>query len=73
LKIDIEGKDPLCIRDLGGRPLPPFISAEDKNEDLSETQAPPILTSLHDAGYSRFELISQYDFTPELHSDVGAF
>jgi len=73
LKIDIEGKDPFCIRDLGGRPLPPFISAEDKNEDLSEMQAPPILTSLHDAGYSRFKLISQYDFTPELHSDVGAF
>jgi FkbM family methyltransferase len=42
LKIDIEGNDPLCIRDLAGRPLPSFISVEDKNEDLSETQMPPI-------------------------------
>jgi FkbM family methyltransferase len=73
LKIDIEGKDPLCIRDLAGRPLPPFISVEDKNEDLSETQVPPVLSLLHDAGYCRFKLISQRDFTPELGSDIAAF
>lgn len=73
LKIDIEGKDPLCIRDLVGRPLPPFISVEDKNEHLSEMEVPPILSLLHGAGYCRFKLISQYDFTPELHSDIAAF
>ena len=73
LKIDIEGNDHLCIRDLAGRPLPPFISVEDKNENLSETQVPPILSLLHDAGYCWFKLISQHDFTPELHSDIAAF
>jgi FkbM family methyltransferase len=73
LKVDIEGNDPLCVRDLAGRPLPPFISVEDKNEDLSETQVPPILLLLHEAGYRRFKLISQYDFTPQLHSDIAAF
>lgn len=73
LKIDIEGKDPLCIRDLVGRPLPSFISVEDKNEHLSEMEVPLILSLLHGAGYCRFKLISQYDFTPELHSDIAAF
>src|SRR4051794_29438379 len=28
LKIDIEGNDHLCIRDLAGRPLPRFVSME---------------------------------------------
>jgi len=73
LKIDIEGNDHLCIRDLAGRPLPPFISAEDENEDLSGTEAPPILLLLRDAGYCRFKLISQYDFTPQLHSEIAVF
>ena len=73
LKIDIEGKDHLCLRDLAGRSLPPFISVEDKNENLSETQVPPILLLLHGAGYCWFKLISQSDFTPELHSEIAAF
>jgi hypothetical protein len=73
LKIDIEGKDHLCIRDLAGRPLPPFISVEDKNEDLSETQVPSTLLLLHEAGYCWFKLISQHDFTPALYSDIAAF
>jgi FkbM family methyltransferase len=77
LKIDIEGNDYLCIRDLAGRLLPPFISVEAENtgdnEDLSETEALANLTLLHDAGYRRFKLISQYDFTPEVYSDIAAF
>jgi FkbM family methyltransferase len=71
LKIDIEGKDALCIRNLAGRPLPPFISAEEGTP--REMLVPPILLLLHDAGYCRFKLISQYDFTPELRSDIAAF
>jgi len=76
LKIDIEGNDYLCIRDLAGRLLPPFISVEAENtgdnENLSDTEALAILSALHDAGYRRFKLISQYDFTPELYSDIAA-
>ena len=71
LKIDIEYNDPFCIRALAGRRLPPFISAKDNNEDLSETQVPPILLMLHDAGYRRFKLISQRDFTPVVHSEIS--
>jgi FkbM family methyltransferase len=77
LKIDIEGNDALCIRDLAGRLLPPFISVEAENtgdnEDLSETEALENLSLLYDAGYRRFKLISQYDFTPELYSDIAVF
>lgn len=72
LKVDIEGNDALCIRDLAGRSLPPFISVEDKNQDLSETQVPPILLGLRDVGYRRFKLISQWDFSPHVHSDTAA-
>jgi FkbM family methyltransferase len=77
LKIDIEGNDHLCIRDLAGRSLPPFISAEAENagddEDLSETEALAVLFLLRDVGYRRFKLISQRDFTPELYSKIDIF
>jgi FkbM family methyltransferase len=71
LKIDIEGHDSLCIQDLAGRPLSPFISVE--NQDVSETQVPPILSLLRDAGYCQFKLISQYDFAPVVASEIAAF
>jgi hypothetical protein len=73
LKVDIEGNDHFCILDLAGKTLPPFISVEDKNLGLSETQVPPILLLLRDAGYSRFKLISQYDFEPVVTSEIAAF
>jgi hypothetical protein len=57
--------------------LPPFISVESENtgdnENLSETEALANLSVLHDAGYRRFKLISQYDFTSEIYSDIAAF
>ena len=77
LKIDIEGNDCLCVRDLAGRLLPPFISVEAENagdnENLSETDALANLSLLHEAGYHRFKLISQRYFTPELYSDIAGF
>ena len=72
LKVDIEGKDLLCIEDLAGRSIPPFISVENKSQDLSETQVSSVLLLLHKAGYRRFKLISQSDFLPHVHSDVAA-
>jgi FkbM family methyltransferase len=77
LKVDIEGNDYLCIQDLAGRSLPPFISVEAENtgddEDLSDEEALATLYLLRDAGYRKFKLISQYDFTPQLYSDIAVF
>jgi hypothetical protein len=77
LKIDIEGNDLLCIEALAGRPLPPFISVEAKvggaEDELIEAVALRDLPLLEEVGYSRFKLISQTDFAPELYSDVATF
>jgi FkbM family methyltransferase len=66
LKIDIEGYDHLCVRDLKGNPLPKFISLESEcvgdDEDLSKTESLATLSLLYEVGYRRFKLISQYDF-----------
>lgn len=76
LKLDIEGNDYLCIRDLAGRFLPAYISVESEspgyNKDLPEAKALENLSLLYDAGYRRFKLISQYSFAPE-PSDIALF
>jgi hypothetical protein len=43
------------------------------DEDLSEDDALATLYLLREAGYRRFKLISQYDFTPQLFSDIAVF
>jgi FkbM family methyltransferase len=63
LKIDIEGNDEKCLRDLHGRTLPAFVSVE--AECLGDAEASPgqtpidTLWLLRDAGYSRFKLVNQ--------------
>lgn len=73
LKIDIEGADWLCVRDLDRRHLPRFISAESEcaadGEILTEHESLRILDLLRDAGYSRFKLVSQDDFTTAVYAD----
>lgn len=77
LKIDIEGNDHLCIRDLAGGPLPRFVSMETEctgdSEVLSETQSIASLNLLHDTGYRRFKLIRQDHIAAEPYSDFARF
>lgn len=74
LKIDIEGYDQICVKDLIGRPLPPFISVESEcvgeDQDLSDSEALATLELLHQVGYRKFKLISQADFSAEPMADV---
>ena len=73
LKIDIEGADWLCVRDLDRLHLPRFISVESEcagdGEILNEHESLRMLDLLRDAGYSRFKLVSQDDFTTAVHPD----
>jgi len=67
LKIDIEGCDSLCVRELRGRPIPRFISMESEcpgdGDDLTEDECTSTLQLLCGAGYRQFKLIAQTDFS----------
>jgi hypothetical protein len=73
LKLDIEGSDHLCVEDLIGKDLPPFISMETEctgdNVDLSEEQSLRTLNLLYQAGYRRFKLIRRDHIAAEPYSD----
>lgn len=73
LKIDIEGADWLCVRDLNPRYLPRFISVESEcagdGQLLTEEESLRMLNLLRDTGYSRFKLVSQDDFTTAAYPD----
>lgn len=73
VKIDIEGHDAVCIADLEPDRLPRFISVESEcvgdGVTLTDAQATEMLTRLHDAGYARFQLVSQDDFRSVVHPD----
>ena len=56
LKIDIEGNDSLCLKDLTAATAPPYISVEASRIEL--------LDQLHQLGYVRFQCISQFHFIP---------
>ena len=77
LKVDIEGSDYLCLRDLVGRPLPRFISVEAESsenvDDLANAGPVENLSLLYNLGYRRFKLIRQADFSAEFESDFEAF
>jgi FkbM family methyltransferase len=65
-KIDIEGHDALCVRDLDRETLPRFISVESEcaadGETLTPSRAVAMVDLLREAGYTRFKLVSQDDF-----------
>ena len=73
LKIDIEGCDSLCVADLDRRVLPRFISVETEcvgdDVTLTDSEATAMLTRLRDAGYTRFQLVSQEDFRTVVFPD----
>jgi FkbM family methyltransferase len=74
LKVDIERYDEVCVRGLGGRPLPRFMSVEAEcvgdNEEIGEAESLATLELLHEIGYRKFKLISQEEFTAATRSDV---
>lgn len=61
-KIDIEGADAMCLKNMKGLELPPYISAElltynnilDKNVNCLE-----VINALLDLGYTKFQLVDQ--------------
>jgi len=77
LKIDIEGADSLCVEDLDRQHLPRFISVECEcvgdGERLTADESVQMLDRLRDAGYSRFKLVSQEDFSTVTHPDRWRF
>ena len=56
IKIDIEGKDYVCLEDLPANDLPKYVSFE--------TGGLESLQKLKDLGYSNFKCISQFGFIP---------
>lgn len=56
LKIDIEGNDMLCLRELGGNALPKYVSLE--------AAVPDPIDHLSGLGYTAFKCISQLNFLP---------
>jgi FkbM family methyltransferase len=56
LKIDIEGSDSLCLKDLTAASAPSYISVEANGIEL--------LDQLRQLGYPRFQCISQFHFIP---------
>ena len=73
LKIDIEGADALCVKDLPPAKLPRFISVESEctgdGQTLDAASAIRMLDLLREAGYTRFKLVSQDDFTTAIYPD----
>jgi len=72
-KIDIEGHDSMCVRDLDGGMVPRFISVESEcvadGETLTPSEAVAVLDLLRDAGYTRFKLVAQDDFRTVSYPD----
>ncbi len=54
LKVDIEGNDHLCIKELDKNDLPKFVSVEGNYVGL--------LNELSEKGFKKFKLILQYNF-----------
>jgi FkbM family methyltransferase len=76
LKVDIEGNDFLCLRDLTGKPLPQFISVEAEcvgdDNDIEVNGPLANLSLLYELGYTRFKLIGQSDLRVAPHSNLQA-
>jgi FkbM family methyltransferase len=68
LKIDIEGRDHVCVDGLRGTTtLPTYISVESEcvgdGQTLSEEQVTEMLSRLRNIGYRRFKLVAQGTWT----------
>jgi FkbM family methyltransferase len=59
LKLDIEGNEIYCLRELIVSDLPSYVSFEKTAQFAAES-----LTLLHDLGYKGFKMIGQHDLLP---------
>lgn len=77
LKIDIEGNDRLVLAGLDPQERPKFVSAESECQgdkpELTEADAIENLELLQKAGYTRFKMIFQTDFTSVRPGAFGKF
>jgi FkbM family methyltransferase len=77
VKIDIEGNDRLVLMGIDPKNKPQFISAESECQgdkaELTEEECIENLDLMHKAGYTRFKMIYQTDFTAVRPSGAGAF
>jgi FkbM family methyltransferase len=77
LKIDIEGNDRLCLMGLSPQMRPKYVSAESECQgdkaELTEEECIENLDLMHKAGYTRFKMIRQSDFTATRTSGSATF
>jgi FkbM family methyltransferase len=77
LKIDIEGNDRLVLMGLTPELRPKFVSAESECQgdrpELTDEEAIENLDLMKKAGYTKFKMIRQSDFTAERTSGAGTF
>ena len=77
LKIDIEGNDRLVLAGLSQDFRPKYVSAESECQGdtavLTEEQCIENLELMHKAGYTRFKMIKQSDFTAARANDFARF
>ena len=66
LKVDIEGRDHLCILALSRDDLPPFVSFE------ADDDAADLVRHLDGLGYRKFRLVSQRGWKPVVIPDAGS-
>jgi hypothetical protein len=68
VKIDIEGSDWLCLRDIDDTNAPEFISAESEccnsEASLREEEYLATIGLMRERGYDRFKLVNQYTLVP---------
>jgi FkbM family methyltransferase len=62
LKIDIEGYEELCLSDLAGFEVPPYLSVECHHFGGQGEQGLLLIEKLNRLGYRRFKLINQFTF-----------
>jgi FkbM family methyltransferase len=75
LKIDIEGADSLCLRDLDRHRLPKYISLESEcagsDAPLREDQYLANIRLLKECGYNQFRLVNQNTLIPLSKSNIN--
>lgn len=77
VKIDIEGRDGLCVEGVSDTARPTYISVESEcvgaDEVLTDEQALALLVLLQKSGYRRFKLLDQSELTPARVPASSAF
>ena len=77
LKVDIEGNDRLVLAGLSREFQPKYVSAESECQGdkavLTEEESIENLELLHKAGYTRFKMIRQGDFSAVRATKLGKF